>query len=209
MTAHRSTMRRLALTVTALAATAALTACGGDSDTDSASTDSASTESTTEEHNAADVSFAQGMIPHHRQAVEMAQLAAERASSPEVTDLATRIDQAQQPEIDTLTGWLESWGEQVPEDEDGEEMAGMDHDGHDMSGGMAGEQGMTELENASGEEFDAIFLELMIEHHEGAVSTAETERAEGAYAPATEMAEDIVTSQSAEIDEMNALLGEG
>jgi uncharacterized protein (DUF305 family) len=146
------------------------------------------------------------MIPHHRQAVEMADLAPERAGSPEVEKLAAEIKKAQDPEIRTLSGWLTSWGEEVPADD-----AAMDHSAHGMEGmdGMMTDQEMRGLEDASGEAFDTAFLELMIKHHEGAVAMARTEQADGAHAPAKKMAGEIITSQSAEIERMNRLLGKG
>jgi uncharacterized protein (DUF305 family) len=192
MTAHRFT-----LAAVALVATAALAACGSDEEEPASNAPASEQAGEQEEHNDADVSFAQGMIPHHRQAVEMAGLADDRAASAEVTDLANRIEEAQGPEIETLTGWLEGWGEEVPAEGHASHEG---HEGQDME--------IAELEGASGEAFDALFMEMMIEHHEGAVAMAETEQAEGAYGPAREMAQDIIISQSAEIDEMNTLLGE-
>ncbi|MDT0308345.1 DUF305 domain-containing protein [Streptomyces sp. DSM 44917] len=205
----------------AFAAVLLLAACGGEEDPaargDQAPSASA-TPSAEEEHNAADVAFAQRMIPHHRQAVEMADLALAEpaAASGEVRELAEAIRAAQQPEIDTLSGWLAAWGEEVP----GE---GTDHSGHGMGGaeemggmdgmegmqGMMSEEEMAELENASGTAFDTAFLEMMTEHHEGAVAMAETELAEGAFPPALELAEAVVTTQTAEIQRMSRLLGEG
>ena len=195
--------RRAALMTATVTAALVLAACGGGDDSGhdgghaspSATTTTAATAGT---HNAQDVSFAQGMIPHHRQALEMAELATDRASSAEVKDLAARIEKAQDPEIETMTGWLKSWGEEAP---------GKDHGSHSGMPGMMDTADMTELEKASGEAFDARFLALMVEHHEGAVEMAETEKAKGAYAPAKAMADDIVTGQTAEIEEMNKLLG--
>jgi uncharacterized protein (DUF305 family) len=143
------------------------------------------------------------MIPHHRQAVEMADLAPGRAGSPEVEKLAAEIKKAQDPEIRTLSGWLTAWGEEVPA-----EGAAMDHSSHGMDGMMT-DQEMRGLEDTSGEAFDTAFLELMVKHHEGALAMAETERADGAFAPARKMAAQIITSQSAEIERMNGLLGKG
>ncbi|MFP8958971.1 DUF305 domain-containing protein [Streptomyces nanhaiensis] len=206
MTAHRSTLRRTAAAAAAAAAALVLAACGA-SDNGSAGSDggasqspAASASASQGEHNAADVAFAQGMIPHHRQAIEMADLAPSRAQSAEVKKLAEEIKKAQDPEIKTLTSWLESWGEEVPAE------GAMDHSAHGMDGMMTPEQ-MEELEKASGKAFDTAFLEMMIEHHEGAVAMAKTEQADGAYPPAKDMAEDIITSQSAEIAQMNKLLG--
>lgn len=159
--------------------------------------------------NDADVTFAQGMIPHHRGAVAMAQLADGRAEDPRVLELANRIEAAQQPEIETLTGWLEAWGEPLPEESDsmeGMDMGGMDMGGMDM-GGMS-EEDMAALEAASGPEFDRMFLEQMVIHHRSAVEMAQTEVAEGSNPDAVAMAQEIVDSQSAEIAEMETLLAE-
>ncbi|OWA07580.1 DUF305 domain-containing protein [Streptomyces sp. CS159] len=153
-------------------------------------------------HNAQDVAFAQGMIPHHRQALEMARLAADRSASAGVEDLAARIEKAQDPEITTMTGWLTAWGEEVPES-----MPGMDHSAHSGMPGMMGDEDMAKLKEASGREFDTMFLTMMVEHHEGAVEMAGTEKAKGRYAPAKDLADAIATAQNAEITEMNELLG--
>jgi uncharacterized protein (DUF305 family) len=165
----------------------------------SSSESSAGTEASA---NAADTAFAQGMLEHHRQAIEMSRLAEVRAADPRVLDLAGRIEAAQAPEIDTLTGWLTDWG---VEDMGGTEHGGIDHG--DMGGMMSADQ-MNALTDASGAEFDRLFLELMIEHHRGAVDMAVTEAAGGQNANAVTMAENIRDTQSAEIAEMQALLTE-
>jgi uncharacterized protein (DUF305 family) len=213
MTAHRSAPRRAAALAAAATTAAVLAACGtqdastGHSGHDGRSAPSASAPASAGSHNAADVSFAQGMIPHHRQAVVMAELAETRVSSPEVKALAAEIEKAQAPEIETLSGWLESWGEPVPPETEG--MAGTDHSGHGSHGmpGMMGPEEMAELEKSSGEAFDTAFLTMMVEHHEGAVAMAEDERENGSYGPATSMADDIIATQNAEIGKMNRLLG--
>lgn len=210
MTNTRSLVRRAALAATAVAAAFVLAACGSDdgSDTGSGSgtqaSASAGAENTADAHNDQDVSFAQGMIPHHQQAIEMAAMAADQASSAEVKDLASRIEKAQDPEIKTMTGWLKSWGEDVPS-----AMPGMDHSAHDGMPGMMDQKDMDELMKASGKDFDTKFLTLMVEHHEGAVEMATTEKKKGQYGSATKMADDIITAQNAEIEEMNKLLGKG
>ncbi|MGY1452803.1 DUF305 domain-containing protein [Streptomyces sp. SS8] len=212
MTAHRSTLRRAALAVTAATAAAVLAACGSQESSSSGhgshggkptADDSAPAGS----HNAADVSFAQGMIPHHRQAVVMADMAETRAASQEVKDLAAEIRKAQDPEIETMSGWLESWGEQVPPKDEGTD--GTDHSGHGSHGmsGMMTPEEMAELEGSSGKAFDTAFLEMMIEHHKGAVTMAEDQKENGSYGPAKAMADDIITTQNAEIDAMEKLLG--
>ncbi|AIR96107.1 DUF305 domain-containing protein [Streptomyces glaucescens] len=206
----RFLFRRTAAVAAAGAAAFVLAACGGNGD-DSAghgghnsnsASPAVSASASQGQHNAADVAFAKGMIPHHRQAVEMAGLAPERAQSAEVKKLAAAIKKAQDPEINTLSGWLTSWGEEVPADG---AMAHSMHGGE--SGGMMTVQEMDRLEKASGKAFDTAFMEMMIKHHEGAVEMAKTEQADGSYAPATEMAGQIVISQSAEIERMNKLLG--
>ena len=198
------TTRFAALTVSAVFA---LAACGGGDDSGSAaSSPSVSAETSADAHNAQDVSFAQGMIPHHQQAIEMAELADGRAASTQVKDLAARVEKAQGPEITTMTGWLKSWDEKVPES-----MPGMDHSGMAGMDGMAGmmdSADMDKLKKASGKDFDSMFLTMMVEHHEGAVEMATTEKAKGEYKAATAMAGDIVTAQNAEISEMKKLLGE-
>ncbi|MEV0017962.1 DUF305 domain-containing protein [Streptomyces tendae] len=230
MNSIRTRTRRTALVAATATAAFLLAACGGGSGDDSggsahegphgsasASADAGGTpgnETGEKAHNAQDVAFAQGMIPHHRQALEMARLAADRSASAEVENLAARIEKAQDPEITTMTGWLTAWGEDVPEPAAPnaspgatEPMPGMDHSGHSGMPGMMDGQDMAELEKASGRAFDTMFLTMMVEHHEGAVEMAGTEQAEGRYAPARALADDIVTAQNAEITEMNKLLG--
>lgn len=167
---------------------------------------SPSTAAVQGQHNAQDVAFAQGMIPHHRQAVTMAGLAASRAQSQAVKDLAAKIEQAQDPEITTMSGWLTSWGEQVPAGEMPGMDHGMDHSGQGMPGMMSDEE-MAGLQKASGKDFDTKFLKMMIAHHQGAIEMARTEKAQGAYGPAKDLAASIITGQSAEIDQMKKLLG--
>ncbi|MFF3677580.1 DUF305 domain-containing protein [Streptomyces sp. NPDC002120] len=206
MTTKRSLIRRATAVAAAATAALVLAACGGNGDDNgsahnghNAASPSSSAPAQQGDHNAADVAFAQGMIPHHRQAVEMAALAATRAESADVKKLAGEIKKAQDPEIETLSGWLTSWGEQIPAEGEG-------HGGHDMSGVMPGEE-MKQLESSSGKAFDTAFLTMMVKHHEGAVAMAKTEQSDGTYQPAKDMAGAIITSQSAEIARMNTLLG--
>lgn len=149
------------------------------------------------DHNDADVEFAQLMIPHHEQAVEMAQLAATRAENADVKDLAGRIEAAQSPEIVEMTGWLTEWGEDVEPNG-----GGMDHD----ESGMMSDAEMTELEGASGTAFDRMFLEMMVAHHTSAIEMAEAEIADGQFPDALAMAEAIKSAQQSEIAEMEGLL---
>jgi uncharacterized protein (DUF305 family) len=187
-------MKRTLMSV-AFAVVAALTVAGCGSDTDS-------TDSSGGQFNDADVTFAESMIAHHEQAVEMATMAQERASSTEVTQLADKIEAAQGPEIDTMTGWLEDWGQKVSPDSTG----GMDHSGSDMSG-MMSDADMERLGAATGAEFDQMFLEMMIEHHTGAIEMAKTEQQDGENPDAIALAEKIEADQTAEIAQMEELLG--
>jgi len=207
MTAQRRFVRRTVLAVTASVAALTLAACGSDGDGKASSGTATASATATGGHNAADVSFSKAMIQHHRQAVEMAGLAAGHASSAQVKSLATKIEGAQAPEIRTMSGWLTSWGEQVPQDMSGMD-SGMDHDmSSSATPGMMSDADMGKLEKASGADFDTMFLTMMVEHHEGAIDMAKTEKADGSYAPATELAADVITAQSAEIEQMDKMLG--
>ncbi|WP_309056525.1 DUF305 domain-containing protein [Streptomyces sp.] len=149
--------------------------------------------------NDADVMFAQMMIPHHRQALEMAGLADGRAEDPEIKKLVAAIERAQDPEIRKMRDWLREWGEP--------ESAPMDHgSGHGMSGMMT-EQQMKRLAAAKGKAFDRLFAQLMIAHHDGAVEMARQERRDGRNATAKRLADDVVRTQSAEVAELRRILG--
>ncbi|GII81910.1 hypothetical protein Sru01_68920 [Sphaerisporangium rufum] len=152
------------------------------------------------DHNDRDIWFAQMMIPHHRQALDMAKPAAKRAGR-EVKELAERIEAAQGPEIRTMTGWLESWGVPAP-DEDGASIGQMDH----AMPGMMSDKDMKQLEGLKGAAFDRAFLTMMIQHHQGAITMAEEELGAGVYEPARRMAGAIIAGQSAEIRTMRRLL---
>lgn len=204
-------LRTLSAAALAAAAALALTACGADADT-STTTDAATERATTGDdatpddaataHNAADTEFAQMMIVHHEGAIEMAELAVERAASAEVRALGERIAAAQGPEIETVSGWLEAWGEDLPAEAD---MSGMGHEGMQMEG-MDQEAVMAELSGLTGVELDRRFLELMIDHHRGAIVMAEEVRGEGENAEAVRLAGTIIDDQTVEITEMTNLL---
>jgi len=147
------------------------------------------------EFSGADLMFADMMIPHHQQAVEMSTLAETRSTNPEILALSQQIKAAQQPEIDLMQSWLDS-AEQPGE--------GMDHSGHAMGGMLTPEQ-MDALSNASGVQFDRLYLEGMIVHHEGAIQM--TRMIENSQNPAVQkLAEDIVRAQTEEIEQMKKLL---
>ena len=154
--------------------------------------------------NDADITFTQGMIPHHQQAVEMATVAldATRKAGGDVTRLAAKIQDVQDPEITVMNGWLESWGQPTAMSTD---MGGMD--GSAMTGeGMMTAEEMSALKSASGPAFDKMWMEMMIRHHEGAVAMSKTEQADGSSPEAVALAQQIITAQESEIAEMKALL---
>ncbi|MEU9518812.1 DUF305 domain-containing protein [Streptomyces sp. NPDC048224] len=146
--------------------------------------------------NSADVSYAQMMIRHHAQALEMTELAPEQAESGRVRKLAERISAAQGPEIKAMEGWLET---------NGEKTAGGSHE-HAAMPGMATEAQLKKLRAARGKAFDQLFLTLMITHHEGAISMAADVKSEGNNVRIEEMADDVVAQQTSEISRMRAML---
>ncbi|BCM64730.1 MULTISPECIES: DUF305 domain-containing protein [Streptomyces] len=200
----RSAHRRTVLAAALAASVLSLAGCGDDGNGSAAASPSptASVSVPAGEHNQADIDFAQGMIPHHRQAVMMSDMAETRASADEVKALAVKIRKAQEPEIATMSAWLTAWGEKVPQG-----MGGMDHGDASSMPGMMNDQQLDDMRGASGAAFDSMFLTQMIRHHEGAVAMAETEKKEGAYAPAKDLADDIITAQKAEIAQMREMLG--
>ncbi len=162
---------------------------------------------------ATDVAFAQSMIPHHEQAVEMAELALspDSGASEQVQQLAEQIKAAQDPEIQQMTGWLQSWGAPtaMPGASDGGQMQGMDHSGHDMgamtvAGMMTAEQ-MQELQQASGGQFDDMWLTMMIAHHQGAVAMAE-QAGSSKNQQVSALADAIISAQEQEIQQMQSML---
>lgn len=196
--------RMTAVVAVLLAGSFALVACGSD---DSTSSDGGSTSA---QFNEADVQFVQGMIPHHQQAVVMAQMAATHASDPEVKNLAAEIEAAQSPEIATMTQWLQDWDKEVPSASDssmpGMEMGDGSHmDPGDMPG-MMSDADLAQLDEATGADWDQMFLTMMIEHHQGAIDAAKTEQADGQNPDAVALAKKIEAAQTAEIATMESML---
>jgi uncharacterized protein (DUF305 family) len=149
--------------------------------------------------NAADVMFDQMMIPHHQQAVEMAKLVPSRTDNEQVRALATAIEGAQQPEIDQMAAALQAWHQPTS-------MPAMGgHGGHSMSGMMSDEQ-MAELKTLSGSAFDTMWLQMMIEHHKGAIEMAQTELADGKDPATKQLARAIIDAQQKEIAQMQSML---
>lgn len=194
------TMSRRALVGGALILAATLAGCGGGHGTGHSAGSVATPVSPAVSgavFNETDVAFAQHMVVHHQQAVEMSTLASERAGA-EVKELATKISAAQGPEIAAMTGFLASWGQPAP---DG---AGHGEEHATMPGMMSKEQ-MTKLAASSGPAFDELFLTMMIDHHEGAITMAQDEIDGGANPEAKALAAKIVTDQRAEIATMRAM----
>lgn len=152
-------------------------------------------EAGAEAQNGEDIMFAQHMIPHHSQAVEMTDiLLAKQDVDPRVVELAKEIKAAQAPEIEQMQGWLSSWGNPP--------MPAMDHGSME---GMVAPADIEKLREASGPEAAKLFLTQMIGHHEGAITMAQNEIDSGQFAPAITMAHAIIDSQQHEIDEMKAI----
>ena len=208
------------LSAFAVASTLALAACGEATEsrntdattsaTSTATTTAETTETTTAtteadreisaDHNDADIMFAQMMIPHHQQAVEMSEVLLAKDDIPaEVVEFAQRVIDAQGPEIDRMNAMLEAWGQQPVTGDMGE----MDHGG--MSG-MMSEEDMTALEDAKGTEAARLYLEQMTAHHEGAVDMARDEVADGQNPQAIALAEQVIEDQEAEIAQMQQML---
>ena len=189
--------KRLIAAIIAATTALTLTACSND--------DSSGSDSLPDNVTEFDVTFAQEMIPHHEQATEMAALAQDRTTNPAILDIASRIEAAQDPEIETMTTWLKEWG--VPEDSTNEHSEMNHGQGSESSmPGMMSEEDMSALKDATGTEFDQMFLEMMIEHHEGAIIMAKTEIDSGTHPNAIALAEQIEAAQTTEIAEMEALL---
>ncbi|MBT1003996.1 DUF305 domain-containing protein [Paenarthrobacter sp. DKR-5] len=204
--------RNLPLSVVALAAAVALSACGSTSSgsnspgmTNMPGMDhpssmmtgpSAATTASSASHNAVDTMFAQMMVPHHAQAIEMSDtILKKQGIDPRVTALAKKIKAAQSPEIDTMTGWLQAWGEPAS------------MSGDQSMGGTMSADDMNKLNAATGADASKLFLTQMIQHHQGAITMARDELAQGSDKDALSLAQSISSSQQAEISEMNSILG--
>lgn len=193
----------LTISATTLAAAIALTGCSAGSggstpgmNHGSSGMSSSSGPAAAGDHNPADTTFAQSMIPHHTQAVQMSDMMLAKKDVPAaVTALAGRIKAAQGPEIEKMTGWLKGWNETAT-------MSA----GHSMTG-MMGDEDMKKLDAAPGPEAAKLFLTQMIAHHQGAVMMAQTESTDGKNGDAIALSKDIVMAQEAEIKEMKDLLG--
>lgn len=207
--ARRATAAALFLTLTG----AGLAGCGED-DASSATPAAEHTAANGDVYNDADVEFATEMIPHHADALVMVDMTQGRELSPELARLTEDIREAQAPEIELMADWLTAWGEEVPETSrdhvnshmgDGEH--GMDGMGDGTGDGMGMDpDDLADLEDAGAGTFEPMWLQMMIEHHEGAIEMARAEQADGVFPDAIDLAESIESSQTAEIEHMEEML---
>lgn len=147
-------------------------------------------------HNPADVAFLQDVIPHHTQAITMSDLAHTKAVSPKVKAIAVRIKAEQDQQITRVHDLLGAWRAPTP--------AG--GSGNGQVPGMLSDQQIQQLSSAAGGEFDQMFLRLMIDHQQGAIQLAQTELAQGSDPQARRLAQDIITGQQNEVNQMQKLL---
>ncbi|MFD7446696.1 DUF305 domain-containing protein [Streptomyces sp. NPDC059909] len=201
----RALNRRVAMAGAVAAGALLLTACGDGGADSSAPSPDVTASASAGAFNDADVAFAQGMIPHHEQALEMARLAGGRASDQAIKTLAEQVEKAQDPEIRTMRSWLTAWGKpQSP---------GMDHGtghgaghGDGQMPGMMSDKDMDALMAAKGTDFDRKFAQMMIDHHNGAIDMARDEQANGRNADAKKLADAVDTGQSAEVERLQSIL---
>ena len=194
--------RKNRITAALVTGTLLFTACGGESHNMSdMSTGSTNTDVTGSERgfNDADVMFAQMMIPHHEQALELADMALDPTlmASEQVKALASQIKAAQDPEIDVMTQWLTEWDQPLMD---------MSEDHSMTMEGMLSIDELGALGQMSGEEFDQAWVSAMIAHHKGAIKMADTVKAEGESALVQELADAIIQAQRSEIDTLELLL---
>jgi uncharacterized protein (DUF305 family) len=205
--------RIAAITAVALASTVALAGCSIDmgvpdnSTMGNGSNNSMMGDSDSSEFSNTDVMFAQMMIPHHQQAVEMSDLALAISTNPKVLALAQKIRDAQAPESELMKSWLTKAGADTTMGHEMHDMGmGMGMGGMDGMDGMMSEDKMTALAQATGTAFDTLYLEGMIAHHEGALQMVKM-IANSSNADVLKLGEEIVAGQTAEIAQMKTMLG--
>jgi len=190
---------RIAAGLAVLGAALAITSCSnGDEHSGHASSTTPTAEQQGSPHNANDVAFAQGMIPHHQQALALAALVPDRSTNPEVIKIASGISAQQEPEITAMRAMLIQW--QV-------DPAEASHHDMGMAQGMVDEATMAKLATLKGAPFDTLWLQSMIAHHEGAIAMAKVEIAQGQSQDMIVMANNIVIVQQAEIGQLKQILG--
>jgi uncharacterized protein (DUF305 family) len=204
--------KQLAAVLSAGALMFTLTACGEGIGSDEPRAKETATNG--DVFNGTDVDFATDMIPHHAQALVMVDMTSGRELSPEVEQMTEDIRTAQGPEIEQMVDWLTAWDKPIPEtmrdhaNAHGHGMSGHDMDGDDAEDmpGMMTDDEMADLEAAKARDFEHMWLQMMIEHHQGAIEMARDEQEHGVFGPAKKLAESIESSQQDEIDRMQELL---
>ena len=212
------TTRRAALVAATLTATLALAGCGASATSPTAAAPSGASSTTGAPvgpaakgpHNSADIAFATDMIPHHTQAVMMADMALGTSKNAQILTLAREIKGGQDPEINTMKGWLRGWA--APAAGGGHDMSSMPSGSMTSAAphassmtGMMSDQQMQGLAGATGVAFDRLWITMMTEHHTGAIAMARTELATGQNPEAKTLAEQIITAQTTELTTMAAL----
>ena len=199
-----SSRRTVALTLVTIATTGVLAACGSSEEAVpptpmpmmSSAAPSASIDA-----RAADIMFAQMMIPHHQQAIEMSDMALSQASSNDIKDLADQIKGAQAPEIAVMRGWLANWGApETPAD---------DYSDHSMGTGMMTADDMAALSALNGPDFDRVWLQMMVSHHQGAIKMAQDVLATTNDSEVKALAQAIIDAQTKEIASFEVLQANG
>jgi uncharacterized protein (DUF305 family) len=196
-------LARLVTAMVAMAAALVLSSCSSpasDGHTDHQHQDAPVISGQPAGYDADDVTFATNMIPHHQQAIDLSAMVPDRSANAELIALAKQISAAQQPEIEIMKVFLVQWNEN-PDTNAG-------HAGHGSPmAGMVDAATMTKLESLNGAEFDKLWLESMISHHQGAIDMANAEIANGDNVDAKTLAKNIVATQGTEIGQMKQMLG--
>lgn len=198
---------RIATLLAASATAFVLSSCSSPAPTtateDHSTPGAATTSAPSTAHNEDDVLFAQMMIPHHEQAVMLSGMVPDRSTNPAVLDLAAKISAAQQPEITTMKDQLKQWGIDPAQMRHESGHAGM------TMQGMVDDDTMLKLQGLKGPDFDTLWLQSMIAHHEGAIEMAKVEAEAGKSPEMTALARSIISAQQAEIDQMKQMLQSG
>jgi uncharacterized protein (DUF305 family) len=190
------THRLAGVVLTAVVVAGFLAGCGGTANTAPQPPGRATAIAGQQRHNQADITFLQGLLPHHVQSGTMTDLARTKAVSSKVKALAARIKAEQDQQLTRIRDLLGAWGVAIPAD------------GSDKGSvpGMLSDQQMQQLSSASGNDFDQRFLRLMVDHQQGAIQLAQTELAQGSDPQARRIAQDTVTRQQIEINQMQKML---
>jgi uncharacterized protein (DUF305 family) len=198
---------RVAAVLTALFVALLLTSCTASSDhTETHAADEPAGTAQPSGFNADDHAFATNMIPHHEQAIELAAMAPQHSTNAELLALAAKISAEQEPEIKALRVFLVQWDENPDDNASDSQGHG---DGHGAMAGMVDDATMAKLQTLQGAQFDTLWLQSMISHHEGAIEMAEVEVAKGQNEDTKRMAQAMIDSQQAEITQMKQMLEGG